>query len=58
MKWGSLEPPKLVNFDTKNLAGSWNKWEILFHKYYEPPELHKEKASTQVAILLHGVGVA
>ena len=48
---GSLEPPTLVNF-------SWNRWELLFHKYYEPPELHKEKASAQLAILLHGVGVA
>ena len=47
---GSLEPPTLMNFDTKNLADSWNRWKILFRTNYETLEVQKKKASTQVAI--------
>ena len=50
---GSLEPPKPMNFNTKNLADSWRRWERLFRTYYEAAELHKKKGLTQVAILLH-----
>ena len=47
-----------MNFFTKNLADSWKRWERLFRTYYKAPELHKKKASTQVAILLHCAGKA
>ena len=53
---GSLEPPKPMNFNTKNLADSWRRWERVFRTYYEAAELHKKKGSTQVAILLHCAG--
>ena len=45
-----------MNFNAKNLADSWKRWEILFCTYYDAAELHKKKGSTQVAILLHCAG--
>ena len=53
---GSLEPPKPINFNSKNLANGWRRWERLFCTYYEAAELHIKKGSSQVVILLHCAG--
>ena len=51
----SLEPPKAMNFNAKNLADNWKKFKRNFRVYYDAAEL-KKKGSTQVAILLDCLG--